>query len=181
MAQYISLLRGINVGGNRKIKMADLKALYQSLNLSDVSTYIQSGNVIFKSETNDIKQLQITIEQAIEQHFGFTVAVDIRTLDEFKKALQALPFNNVNIAEDGSKVLISFLSEAPQTENITELLAYVQPPEKIVVSNDCAYIDYPNGCGRSKLTNVLIEKKLAVSATARNLKTVAKLLELAQK
>ena len=180
MTQYISLLRGINVGGNRKIKMADLKALYESLNLTDIITYIQSGNVIFKTERDDKKYLQTMIEQAIEQKFGFNVAVDIRTVDEFIQAFKALPFTDINIDEDGSKVLISFLSQQPTDVHITALLAVVKAPEQLLVINDCAYSYYPNGCGRSKLTNVVIEKKLALNATARNIKTVAKLIALAQ-
>ncbi len=180
MTQFISLLRGINVGGNRKIKMADLKAVYEFLGFTNVISYIQSGNVIFNAPTDNKNELKTIIEQAIEQKFGFEVAVDIKTLDELKQLFQALPFENINIVEDGSKILISFLSTQPQKENITDLLTYVKAPEQIIVSKDCAYINYPNGCGRSKLTNVLIEKKLAVTATARNLKTVAKLIALAE-
>lgn len=180
MAQFISLLRGINVGGNRKIKMADLKALYESLQLTAVITYIQSGNVIFSSTDNDKKQLKTNIEQAIEQQFGFDVAVDIRTPAELAEIFSALPFKNINVAEYGSKILISFLSSEPKAENIAEVLSCVQLPERLVVIKDCVYVDYPNGCGRTKLSNVNIEKKLKVTATARNLKTVAKLIALAQ-
>jgi len=180
MAQYISLLRGINVGGNRKIKMADLKALYTSLNFTEVTTYIQSGNVIFNTNINDQAKIKMLIEKAIAQQFGFNVVVDIRTTAEFTQAFKALPFTDINIDEDGSKVLISFLSQQPKDENIAQLLAVVKAPEQLIVVNDCAYIYYANGCGRSKLTNVVIEKKLAVNATARNIKTVAKLIALAQ-
>lgn len=178
MTKYISLLRGINVSGQKKVKMADLKALYEALGYSDVFTYIQSGNVVFEHGSDDSITVKKDIEQAIEKNYGFSVHVDVRVRDEFKNIYAALPFDNVDLEQDGTKILVTFLSENPENQNIEVLNAFVKPPEELIFGNRALYLHCPNGYGKTKLSNAFIEKKLAVTATTRNLKSVLKLCEL---
>ena len=179
MNKYISLLRGINVSGQKKIKMLDLKSLYESLGFMDVLTYIQSGNVIFNSDLSDKLELIAKLEKAIQTRYDFHVPVQICTLNDLHDVLTRLPFKNLNAEVDGAKVYISFLSETPAAEKASSLQAYVMAPEKLVVNDQIVYLYCPNGYGRTKLSNTFIEKKLGVAATTRNLRTVHKLSALA--
>jgi len=179
MTKYISILRGINVSGQKKIVMKDLKSLYESLGFENVLTYIQSGNVIFDSAIDHVEDIQKIIEDAIKAKYKFEVPVDIRTSNEFKKVLARLPFDDVNLETDGTKMLITFLAQEPDNDAVNTLMAYVKPPEKLVLGDKCIYLHCPNGYGKTKLSNVFIEKKLNVLATTRNLKSVNKLCELA--
>ena len=181
MSKYISILRGINVSGQKKIKMVDLTLLYQKLGLSDVITYIQSGNVLFTamSEGGDKTAIKTMIEQAIEQQYGFEVPVEIRSVSEFNHLLDRMPFTELNLENDGTKLLFTFLSEVPSSEKVSALEKFVIAPEQLVVDETSVYIHCPNGYGKSKLLNTFIEKKLGVTATTRNWKTVTKLCQLA--
>lgn len=180
MKQFISLLRGINVGGHKKVLMADLKALYQSLKFSDVTTYIQSGNVIFNCDISDKDKLKSKIEQTIEKQYGFAVPVELRTAEELDKIHAALPFDNIDVTKDGGKVMIIFLSAQPSQEEIAKLTPFLNASEKLTVGEQCLYLYCGDGFGKSKLTNKLIENKLKVSTTSRNLKTLIKLCDLAR-
>ena len=179
MTIYISLLRGINVSGQKKIKMADLSVLYESIGLKDVVTYIQSGNVIFKND-RDTQTLKTLLEQNIEQHFSFQVPVEVIPLSEFIVINEQLPFTNIDLELDGTKVLLTFLSEPPQAELVEKLMSYVKAPEQLVIKEKVIYLHCPNGYGKTKLSNNFIESKLKVRATTRNLKSITKLSTLAQ-
>jgi uncharacterized protein (DUF1697 family) len=176
--KYISILRGINVSGQKKIKMADLKSLYELLGLKNVVTYIQSGNVIFDVETKNIAKLKSTIEKTIEEKYEFHVPVAIRTNREMANIIENNPFGPINLAEDGTKILVTFLSSKPTEANISSLQQYVAAPEKLFVVEKEAYLYCPNGYGKSKLSNTFLEHKLEVEATTRNWKSVHKLSEL---
>ena len=178
MNKYISILRGINVSGQKKIKMSDLKSLYELLDFQNVVTYIQSGNVIFDASVENTDELKITIEKAIEEKYKFHVPVEIRTNHEIENIINNCPFGSVNLAEDGSKVLVTFLSSEPQEEMALDIQKYVVVPEKLVVRGKEVYLYCPNGYGKSKLSNTFLEKKLNVVATTRNWKSVYKLHEL---
>jgi uncharacterized protein (DUF1697 family) len=178
MNKYISILRGINVSGQKKIKMADLKSLYESLDFQNVLTYIQSGNVIFETSVENTDDLKITIEKAIEEKYKFHVPVEIRTNHEIENIISNCPFVSVNLAEEGTKVLVTFLSSEPQEVMTSEIQKYVIAPEKLVVQGKEVYLYCPNGYGKSKLSNNFLEKKLKVEATTRNWKSVHKLHEL---
>jgi uncharacterized protein (DUF1697 family) len=180
MSVYISLLRGINVAGQKIIKMADLRALYQQLALEQVQSYIQSGNVIFTSELNDCTRLAQDIKQAIWAHYQFDVSVFVLTPKTLQDARENLPFKDIDVASEGSKVLLCFLSEEPS--NAIELLTpYLKSNERLRIIGKVLYLHCQDGYGRSKLTHHLIEKKLHLNATARNLKTVDKLIALSTK
>jgi uncharacterized protein (DUF1697 family) len=178
MNRYISLLRGINVSGQKKIKMADLKELYTSLGYRNVVTYIQSGNVIFDADSLDRTKIRDELESTVETHYGFQVPVEIRTGDELEGIIRNCPFGYVDLKEDGTKVMVTFLSEEPTAEKVSELQKYVKNPEIIVVSGREVYLNCPDGYGKTKLSNVFIERILGVKATTRNWKSIHKLYEL---
>lgn len=179
MNTYISLLRGINVSGQKKIKMAELTSLYESLSFENVSTYIQSGNVVFESSLDD-KELKISIEAAIERHFKFDVPVLILSPSQLVNAAKNLPFTTIDIEQEGSKIILFFLSTTISVEQGNILKTYLTNSEQLVISEGVIYLYCPTGLGKSKLTNKLIETKLQLTSTARNIKTVNKLLLLAK-
>lgn len=176
--KYISILRGINVSGQKKIKMIDIKALYESLGFCKVTTYIQSGNVIFESDEEDRTALISNIENAIEQMYEFHVPVDLRTKSELEQIMQKCPYEEANVEENGTKVLVTFLRSTPLKERVDELLKYVKHPERLVVDGTHIYLYCPDGHGKTKLSNTFLEKKLSTTATTRNFKSVKKLYEL---
>ncbi len=178
MNKFISILRGINVSGQKKILMADLKALYEALGFKNVITYIQSGNVIFECPSQDKTDIKSKIDRTIEVRYDFQVPVEVRTELEFKTILENCPFEHIDLDRDGAKVLVTFLSAKPSADNLTEAQKYVASSEKMALHDQVVYLHCPNGYGRSKLSNTFLEKKLGVVATTRNLKTVSKLYAL---
>ena len=178
MNTYISLLRGINVSGQKKIKMLELKSLYQSLQLNNVITYIQSGNVVFQSSLA-ANAVQVLIENAIKQHFDFDVPVLILTIEQLTTAAGNLPFTAIDIEQEGSKVILFFLSQSSSVVQNDVIKTYLTNSEQIIFTGDIIYLYCPYGLGKSKITTKLIETKLKLTATARNIKTVHKLLSLA--
>ncbi len=176
--KYISILRGINVSGQKKIKMADLKALYESLGFASVITYIQSGNVIFESGDGDVAHLISCIEKIIKEKYEFHVPVDIRTNQEMEAVINYCPYEEADVEENGSKILVTFLLSVPLTARIDDIKKYVVHPERLTVHGREVYLYCPNGYGRSKLSNTFLENKFAVRATTRNWKSVQKLYEL---
>jgi len=173
--KYISILRGINVSGQKKIKMSDLKSLCESLGFENVTTYIQSGNVIFDSASKDSADLKAKIERAIKVEYAFQVPVVMRTHKNFANIINNCPYHPIT---DATKVLVTFLSEVPDKSRLNRLIECVVEPEKLVVNGAEAYVYCPNGYGNSKLSNAFLEKKLGVEATTRNWKSVSKLYEL---
>ncbi len=177
MNKKVAILRGINVGGNRKILMADLKLLFEELGFSNIVTYIQSGNVLFNSNTEN-ELLADRIEQAIKANFGFDVPVIVRSANELKKAIEANPFYDAEA--DVNKLHLTFLKEKPTAENLQHTVSYNYEPDKFVIDGKEVFIFCENKYHESKLTNIFFEKKLKVGATTRNWKTVLKLMALAQ-
>lgn len=180
MNTFVSLFRGINVGGNHPIRMGELKDLHASLGLSDVVTYIQSGNVVFTSDDADPAQLSRQIEDAFAQKFGFRVNVMVRTAAELRDIIENNPFQNQPMKES-KRLVVLFLATCPESTALADLKkAYVGLEEFDLVGQEL-YIYYPDGIGRSKLSNALIEKKLKTMGTARNWNTVLQLQNLMQK
>ncbi len=175
---YISLLRGINVAGQKSIKMADLRAIYQSLSLNHVKSYIQSGNLVFHSDINNKPLLSEKITQAILTHYSFDVPVFILTPAELTSAHKKLPFQHIDLEQEASKILICFLSGVASNSSAI-LTPYLKDNEQLEIIDNVLYLYCQDGFGRSKLTHSNIEKKLNVNATVRNLKTINKLIELA--
>jgi uncharacterized protein (DUF1697 family) len=179
MKTFISILRGINVSGQKLIRMTDLKALYEDLNFTSVNTYIQSGNVIFAYDQDiTIKELSGKIENAILKKFGYHVPVIIRTIDEMKSIILANPFQNSSgyIPE---KLYITFLEEKPPLADIEKINHFEFLPDKFIIVEREIYLNCAAGYGTTKLSNTFFENKFKMRATTRNWKTVNKLLELA--
>ena len=180
MTKYISILRGINVGGKRKILMADLRELYESLDFVNVITYIQSGNVIFESKKKNANTtFTKKITQAIFDKYGFEVPVIIRSVEEIKSIVENHPFEKKEGAQI-ENLCLTFLSEIPSDENLEKINTYDYSPDLFQIIEDNVFLFIQGKYHQSKLTNNFFEKKLKVSATTRNWKTVNKLLELSE-
>jgi len=173
MNTFIALIRGINVGGHKKIFMADLKLLFESLGFEQVTTYIQSGNVVFSSEKK--VNLANKIAEAIEIKYGFKVPVLVKKGSELSETLSKCPFYD----EKREKSYFILLKESPSQENIELTTGFSNPNEEFHIEGDCVYIYYAEGAGKAKMGNNFFEKKLKVIATARNYRTMTKLLALA--
>ncbi|MBK9123188.1 MAG: DUF1697 domain-containing protein [Chloroflexi bacterium] len=177
MPVYVSLLRGINVGGNKRIKMADLKGLYEALGLRSVSTLLQSGNVVFESDTADASGLTSKLEAAIVHHFGFESKVMLRSGQRLAEIVAGVPLTPEQLAEP-SRILVTFLRETPSDDRIAALHEAHAGPEKLQVRGDTLYAFYPDGMGPSKLDNAFVERRLKTLGTGRSWNTVTKLLAL---
>lgn len=177
MENKVAILRGINVGGKRKILMADLKTMLSKEGYTDIVTYIQSGNVIFKSKKDNL-EISNQIESAILERFGFEVPVIVRTAAELKKSIEVNPFYDSEA--DISKLHLTFLN-GNASENDVDIANSVDSKEdKFVIKDKDVFIYCEGKYHQSKLTNNFFEKKLKVGATTRNWKTVLKLMELCE-
>ena len=172
MATYVGLLRGVNVGGRNTVSMADLRSLVESLGHTEVTTYIQSGNIVFTSAKAVAAP---TLEAAIKGKFGLDVTVVLRTPAELARVVKANPFAR----EDLSKVHVGFMARKPAKTVVTEIDAARFEPEEFAVLGAELYLYLPNGMGRSKLPDYL-GRQLKIPTTVRNWNTVLKLLDLAR-
>jgi uncharacterized protein (DUF1697 family) len=179
MAVVISLLRGINVGGHHRIKMEPLGKLYASLGLEAPQTYLQSGNVLFRTSETDLGSLATRIEDALDRRFGFRPDVILRTSSELRDVVARNPFARRRDI-DPRKLLVTFLDGDPGEDARRKLLAVKTDTEELRVGHRELYIYYLQGMARPKLSPALIEKTLQTRGTGRNWNTVQKLLELAQ-
>ena len=180
MAVIISMLRGVNVGGHNKIKMEALRALYESLKLRDSQTYVQSGNVIFRTDERDMPRLAKRIEDGIERKFGFRPDAILRTAAEMREVIAMNPFAKRRGIEPG-KLLVSFLASDPGAGGREKVRQMKCDPEELRIEGRETYIYFPNGMGRSKLPWAELGKILKTPATGRNWNSVTKLLEMAEK
>lgn len=178
MKAYIALLRGINVGGQKKMPMKELREMMVNAEFKDIHTYIQSGNIIFKSDLDSNKKLESLIQTSIKTTFGFVVPVIVKSVFEIKDILDKNPYDNKDdLAEN--RVYFVLLQNTPNQELVKALKDLYYPNEKFSISNECVYLCCKTGYGKARLNNNLIELKLGVRATARNYRTMNKLLELA--
>jgi len=180
MGVYISLLRGINVNGQKRIQMQELSNLYALLGFEKIITYIQSGNVVFTSKLKNKIKIAGLIENGIKEKFGFPVSVFVMEKEELQKASEGNPFLKIKGIDSG-KLHITFLSEIPHKDNIKKIVTCKDDNDKMVIAGKDVYLFCPNGYGRTRLTNSFFEKKLKAQATTRNWKTIIALLELAAK
>jgi uncharacterized protein (DUF1697 family) len=177
MDTWIALLRGINVGGRNILPMAELVADLESLDLRDVKTYIQSGNVVFRSSGEVPASLGVDIASAIENRHGFRPQVLIVSADQWKDAMESNPFPE---AEAEPKTLhLFFLASVPADPDLEALSIAQAPSERFHLTDRVFYLHAPDGIGRSKLA-AKAEKLLGVPVTARNWRTVHKLWEMAE-
>ena len=178
MTTYISILRGINVSGQKIIKMDALQKMYENLGFQSVKTYIQSGNVIFKSKDSKIDGVVQTISRQIKKDFGFDVPVIVLTIDKLKKIIKNSPFSK-DLRKDASFLHVTFLSSKPKSFEREVIETKRSNKEEISFSDDAVYLYCPDGYGISKLSNSFLETKLKVGATTRNWKTTNELLKIA--
>ncbi|NRD19246.1 DUF1697 domain-containing protein [Winogradskyella eckloniae] len=174
MNTYIALLRGINVGGHKKVPMAELRTLLSNSGLENVKTYIQSGNVIFQTSIKDEVTIAQNLKTLLLDHFGFDIPVFVKT----REALEFI-FNNCPFAKDKKELsYFAVLSEIPDKTKVIEASQKTYPDDEYVIINDCIYLYCAKGYGRAKFNLSYFEKHLSVNATARNYKTMLKLLSL---
>lgn len=179
MTIYVSMLRAVNVGGTSRIKMDALRAAYESMGLKDVRTLLASGNVIFRSGLKDREQLVKRIMQEIERQLGLHVDVILRTLAEVASIVERGPV--LSPRADMAKLHVMFLAGVPDGAAQAALGKWHKSSElreMLEMRGPEIYLYYPDGVGRSKLSNAVIEGKLGVSGTSRNWNTVTKLLEV---
>jgi uncharacterized protein (DUF1697 family) len=176
MTTIIALLRGINVGGHNRLPMRDLVTILQEIGLQHVQTYIQSGNVVFETDSTDLVALSEQIGAAVAKNHGFSPFVMLLTLSDFQAAIAANPFPD---GEEAPKSLhFFFMDQAPDHPDLSKLEAIKTESERYELIDKVFYLYAPDGIGRSKLA-AKVGKGWDVTMTARNWRTVSKLMEMA--
>jgi uncharacterized protein (DUF1697 family) len=176
---YIAILRGINVSGQKIIKMEVLIQLFIELGFQSVQTFIQSGNVIFQSPTIASEDLESLITKKIEESFGFHVPVIIMEKNELKSIIDNNPYAKIENV-DVSHLHVTFLSESPVKSNIDKIQNITFENDEFFLDNKSIYLYIKGGYGGTKLSNNFFEGKLKVKATTRNWKTTCELFKLAE-
>ncbi len=176
MTVFAALLRGVNVSGKNKIKMAELREALNNAGLKNVETYIQSGNVIFESAKTS-RSLEKIVANAIKQEFGYDVPVMVRDKSFLHGIVKKNPFKNLEVAFLSATILDS----PPAKKEVDAIKDLDFGDERFAVKRDVVYLYLPNGSARTKLTNNFLEKKLSTKATSRNWRTIGKLIEMCNK
>jgi uncharacterized protein (DUF1697 family) len=173
MTYYLALLRGINVGGRNRVPMKELSAAMEAESFQDITTYLQSGNVLFGSHESDVNLLADQLTALIEEQFGTTTPVVMRTFEELDRTLSSNPF--LETEPEFKWLHVLFLDRSPDEADIARLDPERSPGDHFVVDGRDVFVHYPNGSRRSKLTIDYFERILGVTATGRNWNTVSKL------
>lgn len=174
--RYVALLRGINVGGNKLVPMAQLKTLLSGLGYGQPTTLLQSGNAVFTSSVKSSAKVEKAIETALLKTFGFEVSVVVRTSDAWKLAVGNNPFPHA--VQNPSAFLVYFLSGTPEPAALATLTKQRTGHDEFRVVGQEIYAQFPDGIRDSKLAAALVNPKLGVKATGRNWNTVLKLQAL---
>lgn len=177
MAKYIAMLRGINVSGQKLIKMAGLRESMTRLGLEDVATYVQSGNILFNTQDTDLRVIAERISSQIKKDFTFDVPCIVRSAEYFKKVLTNNDF--LQQGRDEKRCYVTFLEEEPDPMHVHKIDSKQYAPEEFIIKGDLLYFYSPDGYGKAKMNNNFFEQKLRVKATTRNWNSVNKLYELA--
>ena len=177
MTLQIALLRGINVGGHSQVAMADLRSLLAKLGFRDVQSVLQSGNLVFRSGGKAGERLERLLEAEAKKRLGLESVFFVRSAEEWEEVVAENPFP-VEAKRDPARLVAVILKEAPSAKAVKALQAAIVGREVVRAVGKQAYITYPDGQGRSKLTNAVIEKHLGTRGTARNWNTVLRLAEL---
>ncbi len=176
METYVSLLRGVNMAGRNPIRMKELAAVYEETGLKKVSTYIQSGNVVFTAHRQPAEQLEGSLERTIEKAFGLQIKVFVRTAAQWQQTIAACPFVN---STDGTNIIyVTFLSEEPASLPLPAIERVKISGEEVRLCGRELFFYLPAGYARTRLSNTFFESKLKMSATTRNWRTVNKLTGL---
>lgn len=174
---FVALFSGINVGGNRIVKMAELRAFFEELGFSDVATYVQSGNAVFRAQGN-AATLTKQIEAAFEKQWGFHSRIMVRDLSWFERLVSENPYPE--LAAEHTKLHAYVLEREPTADEAARLAEKCTGPEQFEIKGDVLYLKAPDGLGKSAFANIL-PRVLKVPGTARNWRSVLALLEMAGK
>lgn len=181
MQPYISFLRGVNMTGHNSVKMTDLSVLFRNLGFKDAITYIQSGNVIFSSiDDSSSQDIEAKIEKAILEKFNYNVPVMVRTVEELSNLFLINPFLTEK-EFDPAKMAVIFLDKKVTDEQILKVKNIDYPPDKFYICGKEIFTFCPNGFGKTKIYTNFFEKKMGVTGTARNWKTITTIFDLAKK
>jgi len=172
--RFVALLRGINVGGSAMIAMADLQALLESLGFAPVRSLLQSGNLVFEAKAGTLAQIKKSLETATAKQFGHPVDYFVRSAEEWNSIIGSNPYKK-EASDDPSHLVVMCLKNAPHAAELTALKKAIAGREYFQCRGRELYVVYPDGIGRSKFTNSLIERKLSTRATARNWSTSLKI------
>ncbi len=177
MTTFVALLRGVNVSGQKPIRMDALTDSCAAIGLTDVRTYLQSGNVVFSAPAAQAKKLAGSIRARIKKDFGHDVDVQVLSAKEITRIATSNPLQP-KTGEDEKTYHVTFLAAPVSNTRFKALKLPAQTGERAVLDGDCVYLHCPHGYGKSKLTNAYFEKALAVAATTRNWRTVLALTDM---
>ena len=180
MPAYIAILRGINVGGRKPVRMEQLRESCAALGFRSIETYVQSGNIVFLDAEKSPSNLSKSISEAILGDFGFHVPVLVKTSKEMGEVIMRNPFLK-ETGIDPSKLHVTFLSVAASKDALKSLERFPTKPDRFYVGRQEIYLYCPGGYGKTKLSNTAFENALSIEATTRNWKTVAALSKMASK
>jgi len=175
---YVALLRGINVGGHKAVAMADLRHLLTQLGLADARSLLQSGNLVFGANGRTAARLERLLEAEAAKRLGLQTDFFVRSAKEWKSVVANNPFFK-EAARDPGHLVVMALKDAPKDTDVKALQAAITGREVVRAGGKHLYIVYPDGIGRSRLTNAVIDKQLGTRGTGRNWNTVLKLARLA--
>jgi uncharacterized protein (DUF1697 family) len=179
MSIYISLLRGINVGGQNRLPMDGLREMLAEMGFIDIRTYVQSGNVVFRADDADPEELSRRIEKRIQQAYAYSVAVFTRQPQDLQRILANNPFL-IGRQEDPARLHVTFLYREPDADAWSKTIAPPGIMDEFARGVQEVYIFCPNGYGKTKLSNDFFERKLGVQATTRNWNTVNTLYQMVE-
>jgi uncharacterized protein (DUF1697 family) len=181
MTTYVAFLRAINVGGHNKIKMEDLRNIFEQIKgLKNIRTYIQSGNVLFESAETDVEKLTGNIEKSLNKSLGYPVDTVIRNSSEMKKIVDENPFPKIEVGKDW-QIYICFMKELANNDAVKKLEALSNKDEEFLMRGDNLYVLCNKQPGlKLMFTNNFVEKKLGVLGTGRNWNTVNKIHAMMQ-
>ena len=179
MTIYVGFLRAVNVAGHNKLGMDDLRELLVALGMKDVQSLLQSGNLVFQSDIAPTERLEHMLEKAAEQRLGLQTEFLVRTSKELSAVIAGNPFKE-EAATDPSHLLVMFLKSVPDRSKVAALQSAIKGRERIRAKGRQAYIVYPDGIGRSRLTTKVLEEGLDTRGTGRNWNTVLKLDAMAR-
>jgi len=177
VTRFVALLRAVNLGAYNKVAMADLRALCERLEMSEVRSLLQSGNLVFESTSRSAAGLERRLEEETGRALGVRTDFFVRSAKEWNDLVEANPFGQEAKADPG-RLLVMCLKESPPRAAFTALEQAIRGRERVMAGTRHAYFVYPDGVGRSRLTTALIESKLETRGTARNWNTVLKLKEM---
>lgn len=178
MATYIALLRAVNVGGNAKLPMADLRALFDTIGFADAQTLLQTGNVVFRGAKKGTAGLERLLEAESAKRLGLKTDFMVRTAQEWATLVAANPFPDMATG-DPAHLVVMFLKDEADPRKLKALQAAITGREVVRANGKQAYITFPDGIGTSRLTNAVLERALGTRSTGRNWNTVRKVAALA--